>query len=1003
MIRRIMYLWLLVLTSLVLIGSTSGAQSDFDGYWLQFRQRFPYHVQILALTPEVEGYQAVIISEPPPHVSVELFQAVTGISQVYIKEQKMGVDGYIRDLLCVIPAMDNKELESLLLTIHDYLFFSTYKAEIVEWPLPPKGRTKASAYDIEVSFAEIDKWLIKDNRYFMPVLGGKLMSFQEIFSNTLDGVYISEKTGLVIWVIPRNPDLLLEQFTTAARIWAVEADLVVGAVANKDCLVIVGRERNTSILDLPPLRTEEIMRLASADYEELAQSYERNHILAGRFNETDDWAPIYLSDILLDTEYGSLLCLTDQLLKSWTQNGTVHYANFQYSDPVVAWPWPKPLSEVLGASELTFNWNTQGVGFAVEESSNTFYGIGRTGALAVSYIPGGEEAFWADTGPDSNVVKYENLGYDFFAHTGDPNLARVVQYASLFQIFREFDIHATPPGNPAAIKQYGPLVTLMEDVLEGLSQLTVDDILEFSLYMVGLSIEDYESLSAVEQEIYEDEIVGIVDSLGGLISIINDIKDKNSYKGLKLLSEELVNTRQVIDSESDFYQRLVSLSDMSDYQVESFLLESGNFDIYVYMTALSLSSNPFYSVFLRSAADAAYAKQQYQEGCSKRKSDWIRTPSTVVSTSDDINSVGGHNLGSRLVKIKPSTAVKRGSPKIVEGPQGKILKIHPDDLKSSSTTNVIRSFERSGGTKAAEANIGRITKTAPREIRSVSKGLYKGQASAVTRTTSTEFRTLGGKRSLEFAPVEKSEYVKIIENTSSPSIVIQADGPVIKIFDMHPGGLIRTETRLDVVNAIVERLRMRPQSTTTLQIHVSGLSDADVASLMQSVKIKLAATPKVKSAGLAISNKSGRLATLENFSETFDFSRARISLGTSEPVIEGPMSGLNKVTFNVDVPMTGITGSKLMKIQVYLNKLKDGVIDKVKSTFNKTKSRPVKDESILIDIHKDLMQADEVINNIHIEFEDVLITEVLRQDKSRNSNDEFCSSEPVYVSLYLAA
>ena len=74
---------------------------------------------------------------------------------------------------------------------------------------------------------------------------------------------------------------------------------------------------------LPPLRVETILQLAAVGQDELSQSYERRNIISGRYDEKHDWAPIYLSAALLDTEYGSLLNITDQLLKSWSMGGQV--------------------------------------------------------------------------------------------------------------------------------------------------------------------------------------------------------------------------------------------------------------------------------------------------------------------------------------------------------------------------------------------------------------------------------------------------------------------------------------------------------------------------------------------------------------------------------------------------------------------------------------------------------------------------------------------------------
>ena len=163
------------------------------------------------------------------------------------------------------------------------------------------------------------------------------------------------KKGLVAWSLPRGARL--DGHRARARQFAVDSDLILGAVATKEQVAILGRERlTTSVRLLPPLRVETLEMLAAAGTGHLAQSYERTRVFAGRFDDKRDWAPIYLSPELLDTEYGSLLNITDQMLKSWSSNGMIKYEAFHYPDPAT-WPFPKPAINYLGTSELTFNWS----------------------------------------------------------------------------------------------------------------------------------------------------------------------------------------------------------------------------------------------------------------------------------------------------------------------------------------------------------------------------------------------------------------------------------------------------------------------------------------------------------------------------------------------------------------------------------------------------------------------------------------------------------------------
>src|SRR5260370_34025951 len=130
-----------------------------------------------------------------------------------------------------------------------------------------------------------------------------------------------------------------------------------------------------------------------------------------------DWAPIYLSPRLIDTEYGSLLNITDQLLKGWTQHGDVEYVNFTYPAPP-SYPFPKALTEVLGTPELTFNWNTKGAGYVTKIGDYEVYALNQTGSLPIYYVAKGK--------PD--VQKADDNAYENCPGMVEAKLIRVVQY-----------------------------------------------------------------------------------------------------------------------------------------------------------------------------------------------------------------------------------------------------------------------------------------------------------------------------------------------------------------------------------------------------------------------------------------------------------------------------------------------------------------------------------------------------------------------------------------------
>ena len=262
------------------------------------------------------------------------------------------------------------------------------------------------------------------------VTGGDPVSLRSILDQSMSGVFLSTDPGFVVWSFPRNVGL--EKFRVEARQFSSGLRHACRSRGFGQDLAIIGRERVAPVSTLPPLRTETILQLAAANNDELAQSYERKFMFAGRFDHTNDWAPIYLSDELVDTEYGSLLNITDQMLKSWSNYGEIKYTNFDYPEPST-YPFKGPIMTELKVDELTFNWNTKGAGYSSPRSLRSLR-TQPSGSLA-SGLLGAIERRHAKSG-----------GYclQVLQQLSDPNLVRVVQYAGMYQIFRRFKITAAP-------------------------------------------------------------------------------------------------------------------------------------------------------------------------------------------------------------------------------------------------------------------------------------------------------------------------------------------------------------------------------------------------------------------------------------------------------------------------------------------------------------------------------------------------------------------------------
>src|SRR5207247_556181 len=101
---------------------------------------------------------------------------------------------------------------------------------------------------------------------FVSIEGGGARDLKEILKKTSTGVYESETPGIVVWSLPRSEPL--SRYSVEARQFALDSDLIIGAVASQQQVTVIARERVVPLSLLPPLRTETIMMLASAETDE---------------------------------------------------------------------------------------------------------------------------------------------------------------------------------------------------------------------------------------------------------------------------------------------------------------------------------------------------------------------------------------------------------------------------------------------------------------------------------------------------------------------------------------------------------------------------------------------------------------------------------------------------------------------------------------------------------------------------------------------------------------
>jgi hypothetical protein len=405
---------------------------------------YPYHLQTVALSPPFRsGCRALIIAEPPPAVTLDSLQAVAPalLGRSETRRHQVGYDGWTQDVVVTLPPVDDAQLKELIAGLHVALFDSTYRMDVLDTGVPPpKYDPKTAPLDVGIGPGDLNRWLVTENAAFGPLQGGEPRPFKDLLQDDEPDVYLDAASGLVVWIVPRSADIA--RMGRVFRQFTVESDVVVGAVASDKVVAIIARQRLVDPRILPPLRFETASLLAAVNKDSLQQSYDRTHAFAGRIDATRDWAPIFLSPELRDTEYGSVLNIADQFLKSWSNNGTTQYINFKYPSPR-RWAFPAPVVHVAKAKSLRYNWNTSNVGAVVKIEGLEVFWLRRTGALNVSYFPDEDDTAEQPAKPSPAVQALEETAYHWFVASQTPILARVVQYNALFQIFTQFKLKSS--------------------------------------------------------------------------------------------------------------------------------------------------------------------------------------------------------------------------------------------------------------------------------------------------------------------------------------------------------------------------------------------------------------------------------------------------------------------------------------------------------------------------------------------------------------------------------
>jgi len=619
-----------------------------DSIYKDFRENFKFQFQTIGVATFSDSSRLIVISEPPPYFEIDSIKSILSkfTHGVETRNHPYGYDGFVTDVLISMVNATDENVQNIVRKLSEALFLSDYKPVFITLPVENKRvYFSENNLDYQITLYEFNEWFLKNNEPFIQLQDtNTIYTVSSIFENKNTGVFFSQLPGFVAWALPKKADIAdhigdIRQFT-------LDADLILGALADTSMLVIIGREREAPLHELPPLYVETILLLASITEKELSQSLDINDFLAGKMKNGRDWCPTYLSKELEHTEFGNLMTLTDILLKDWSESGTIQEYNFKYPHPKY-YPFRRPLFRLLGINELVYNWNTANAMYAIDLPEATIYTLNRTGSLPVSYFNSQERAY-------SIGRNYERQAYNYFANLGNTDLVRVVQYTALYQLFIDNEItysgeldNAFPKNKPYLL--LGPtknLLNVFKDLKEEQITFVSDSASKrmFTLYQKGKVMEQLRENEVKYNYKYDEREIE---------RIMTQVKRDN----VERLAGEFRSVRSMLQNLSE--EQFNNLAKRLAYPRGQRVHDQATYQTYLRASKLnglmhSLGKNNLDLLGL----DLNNVKNFFVGNLSKSSAKYLKTPSVIV-TYNDMTTTGGHNLSSKISRVNSLQNYKR--------------------------------------------------------------------------------------------------------------------------------------------------------------------------------------------------------------------------------------------------------------------------------------------------------------------------------------------------------
>jgi hypothetical protein len=275
--------------------------------------------------------------------------------------------------------------------------------------------------------------------------------------------------------------------------------------------------------------------------------------------------------------------------------------------------------------------------------------LNRTGSLPVSYFNSPERSV-------SVGSRYENRAYNYFATLGNTDLARVVQYTALYQLFMDNgisysgNIHSAFPANKPYL-----LLTPTRNLLNIFKSFKDSEI---TYIADSVSMKNYLSFQnkMINKQLKANE--------GRYHFKYSNVQKEEIYRNVladskKKLKTDFFEIRRMLNalSSEEFeqlakylsYPRGMRAMNQATYQT---MLRARKIN----MLMRTLGKNNLSLINL----DLNDVKNYYVNHLANSSARYLKTPSVII-TYNDLLTTGGHNISSGITRVNSLTGYKRSN------------------------------------------------------------------------------------------------------------------------------------------------------------------------------------------------------------------------------------------------------------------------------------------------------------------------------------------------------